>query len=60
MDAKQVGARIYHASCHSEASKDTAAGNLSRGATPPDSGPGGKRKAEVCSVHKCPLYMWWC
>ncbi|PUU78183.1 hypothetical protein B9Z19DRAFT_984112 [Tuber borchii] len=46
MDAKQVGARIYHASCHSEASKDTAAGNLSRGATPPDSGPGGKRKAE--------------
>lgn len=60
MDAKQVGARIYHASCHSEASKDTAAGNLSRGATPPDSGPGGKRKAEVCSVHIYPLYMWCC
>ncbi|PWW80438.1 hypothetical protein C7212DRAFT_356566 [Tuber magnatum] len=46
MDAKQVGARIYHASCHAEASKDTAAGNLSRGTTPPDSGSGGKRKAE--------------
>ncbi|CAZ82508.1 unnamed protein product [Tuber melanosporum] len=46
MDAKQVGARIYHASCHAEASKDTAAGNSSRGTTPPDSGSGGKRKAE--------------
>ncbi|RPB00105.1 hypothetical protein L873DRAFT_1681412 [Choiromyces venosus 120613-1] len=46
MDAKQVGARIYHASCHAEASKDTAAGNLSRGTTPPDGGSGGKRKAE--------------
>ncbi|KAI5787144.1 hypothetical protein EDC01DRAFT_660737 [Geopyxis carbonaria] len=50
MDAKQVGGRIYHASCHAEASKDRASGTNgtatnSRGATP-DTGSGMKRKAE--------------
>lgn len=48
MDAKQVGPRIYHASCHAEASKDKASGTpRSRGGTP-DVGVGGvKRKADV-------------
>lgn len=55
MDAKQVGGRIYHASCHAEASKDRAnaptttiaapTGNGSRGGTP-DSAQGVKRKIE--------------
>ncbi|KAF8245849.1 hypothetical protein K440DRAFT_633181 [Wilcoxina mikolae CBS 423.85] len=48
MDAKQMGGRIYHASCHAEASKDRANGALaggSRGGTP-DSAAGMKRKAE--------------
>jgi pre-mRNA cleavage complex 2 protein Pcf11 len=52
MDAKQVGGRIYHASCHAEASKDRANGALaggSRGGTP-DSAAGVKRKAEVSSL----------
>jgi len=50
MDAKQVGNRIYHASCHAEASKDRAAGTAgagSRGGTPESVGV--KRKAEVSS-----------
>lgn len=53
MDAKQVGGRIYHASCHAEAFKDRVAVNgsavkqESRGGTP-DSSQGVKRKAEVC------------
>jgi pre-mRNA cleavage complex 2 protein Pcf11 len=46
MDAKQVGARIYHASCHAEASKDRANAPVSRGGTP-DSAQGVKRKNEV-------------
>lgn len=47
MDAKQVGNRIYHASCHAEASKDRAgaAAPGSRGGTPESVGV--KRKAEV-------------
>lgn len=55
MDAKQVGARLYHASCHAEASKDrangagpgasSALGGMSRCGTP-DSAVGVKRKAE--------------
>jgi len=47
MDAKQVGGRIYHASCHAEASIDRANGitTNSRGGTP-DSAAGVKRKAE--------------
>ncbi|KAI5852257.1 hypothetical protein BZA05DRAFT_444794 [Tricharina praecox] len=46
MDAKQVGNRIYHASCHAEASKDRAgaAAPGSRGGTPESVGV--KRKAE--------------
>lgn len=49
IDAKQVGGRIYHASCHAEASKDranSAPAGGSRGGTP-DSSTGMKRKAEV-------------
>ncbi|KAL7274343.1 mRNA 3' end processing factor [Rhizina undulata] len=54
MDAKQVGGRIYHASCHAEASKDKA-GSRSRPTTPqsrgntPDSNL--KRKAEDGEVN---------
>lgn len=48
MDAKQVGPRIYHASCHTEASKDKAAGTpRSRAGTPDVSVAGIKRKADV-------------
>lgn len=48
MDAKQVGGRIFHASCHVEASKDRAANGGSRGGTPDAPASGAKRKAEVC------------
>lgn len=48
MDAKQVGPRIYHASCHAEASKDKAAGTPRSRAGTPDVGVAGiKRKADV-------------
>ncbi|TGZ85182.1 hypothetical protein EX30DRAFT_18047 [Ascodesmis nigricans] len=51
MDAKQIGPKIYHASCHAEASKDRIGVNgvdsvkqESRGGTPDNAGV--KRKAE--------------
>lgn len=48
MDAKQIGGRIFHASCHAEASKDKAAGTPRSRAGTPDVGAGGvKRKADV-------------
>lgn len=47
MDAVQISGRIYHASCHAEASKD-GGGTPMRAATP-DSVLG-KRKAEVKSI----------
>ncbi|KAI5796816.1 hypothetical protein FPQ18DRAFT_323440 [Pyronema domesticum] len=48
MDAKQVGGRLFHASCHAEASKDRANGPApnSRGGTPDSTAGGVKRKAE--------------
>ena len=48
MDAVKIGRRIYHASCHAEASKD---GNSTpnRHATPDPVL--GKRKAEVSLIH---------
>lgn len=48
MDAKEVGGRIYHASCHAEATKDVGAAK-NRELTP-DSVVLGKRKAEVSVV----------
>lgn len=46
MDAKSVGGRIYHASCHAEASLDRATGGGdSRSGTPDVAGT--KRKADV-------------
>ena len=44
MDAVKIGARIYHASCHAEASKD-GGGTPMRAITPESVL--GKRKAEV-------------
>ena len=44
MDAVKIGARVYHASCHAEASKD-GGGTPMRAATPDSIL--GKRKAEV-------------
>jgi len=46
MDAKQVGSRIYHASCHAEASKDKASGAVGSREGTPSSVSGSKRKAE--------------
>lgn len=58
MDAKQVGGRIFHASCHAEASKDKAAGTPRSRAGTPDVGAGGvKRKADVSNslvMHSTP------
>lgn len=45
MDAKEVGGRIYHATCHAEATKDEGAAKI-RGATPEVGSVLGKRKAE--------------
>lgn len=55
-DAVKVGNRIYHASCYAEVTKDgttTAAGRGTPSARTgtPDSVLG-KRKAEVCSIHR--------
>lgn len=44
MDAKQIGGRIYHASCHAEVSKDASSTQVKRGTPDPVLG---KRKAEV-------------
>ena len=44
MDAVKIGARVYHASCHAEASKD-GGGTPMRNSTPEPVL--GKRKAEV-------------
>ena len=49
MDAVKVGARVYHASCHAEASKD--GGGTPMRAVTPDSILG-KRKAEVWHVKR--------
>lgn len=52
MDAKQVGGRIFHASCHAEASKDKAAGTPRSRAGTPDVGVGGvKRKADDVDIN---------
>lgn len=58
MDAKHVSGRIFHASCHAEASKDRAAGG-SRGGTPEAAG-ASKRKAEVCAAPPplASLHVW--
>lgn len=51
MDAVKIGGRIYHASCHAEASKD--GGNVNNGTSSssrnrtPDPALLGKRKADV-------------
>lgn len=53
MDAVKIGGRIYHASCHAEASRDGGSGNVNNGASSssrnrtPDSALLGKRKADV-------------
>jgi len=54
MDAVKVGARVYHASCHAEASKD-GGGTPMRSATPDSIL--GKRKAEVRSFHQADVEM---
>ncbi len=46
MDAKQVGERIYHASCYAEATKDVNS-QIKRGTPEPVLG---KRKAEVSAA----------
>lgn len=45
MDARKIGDRIYHASCYSEATKDSS--SLAKRGTPERVL--GKRKAEVCT-----------
>lgn len=45
MDAKDVGGRIYHASCYAEATKDVGAAKIKE--LTPDPSILGKRKAEV-------------
>ena len=50
MDAIKIGGRVYHASCHAEASRDGGKnGTLSRNLTP-DPLVLGKRKAEVSTI----------
>jgi pre-mRNA cleavage complex 2 protein Pcf11 len=44
MDAKKIGDRIYHASCHAEATKDVGNAQIKRGTPEPVLG---KRKADV-------------
>jgi len=44
LDAKEIGGRVYHASCHAEAFKDSLASLAKRGTPEPVLG---KRKAEV-------------
>lgn len=51
MDAVKIGGKVYHASCHAEASKDGA--GILRGATPERVL--GKRKAEA-SARKLAAY----
>ena len=54
MDAVRIGGKVYHASCHAEASKDGA--GVLRGATPERVL--GKRKAEAGTLN-----VWhnrWC
>jgi len=48
MDAAKIGARVYHASCHAEASKD-GGGTPMRAITPDPVL--GKRKADVRQLH---------
>lgn len=48
LDAKEIGGRVYHASCHAEAFKDSLASQAKRGITPEPVL--GKRKAEVSSL----------
>jgi pre-mRNA cleavage complex 2 protein Pcf11 len=50
MDAKMVGGRIYHASCHAEATKDVGAARERKG-TPDPGSVLGKRKAEVSTFY---------
>jgi pre-mRNA cleavage complex 2 protein Pcf11 len=54
MDAKKVGERIYHASCHAEATKDTSAAEK-RGT--PEPTVLGKRKAEAAEDEGMALHL---
>jgi len=47
LDAKEIGGRVYHASCHAEAFKDSLSSLAKRGTPEPVLG---KRKAEVSST----------
>lgn len=47
MDAKKIGDRIYHATCHAEVTKDGGSSQARWGAVEPVLG---KRKAEVSGI----------